>query len=53
MKTKLPSYRQYGQSMPKGKTERVEYAQLSKPKKGGMKKPKVSFKGYPYRSDSK
>lgn len=52
MKKKLPSYRPYGKSMPKGKVERKAYATV-KPKKGGMKKPSVSFKGYSYRSYSK
>jgi|TARA_R110000765_G_scaffold301860_1_gene396222 hypothetical protein len=52
MKNKLPEYRPYGQSMPKGQTKRVEYATV-KPKKGGMKKPSVSFKGYSYRSYGK
>jgi hypothetical protein len=53
MKKSLPSYRPYGKNMPKGNTTREEYMYLKKPKKGGMKKPKVSFKGYSYRSDSK
>ena len=52
MKKKLPGYKPYGKSMPKGKVERKAYATV-KPKKGGMKKPSVSFKGYSYRSYSK
>jgi|TARA_E500000318_G_scaffold100908_1_gene103983 hypothetical protein len=53
MKKKLPGYRPYGKSMPKGNTKREEYMYLKKPKKGGQKKPSVSFKGYSYRSYSK
>lgn len=53
MKKKLPGYRPYGKSMPKGNTKREEYTYLKKPKKGGQKKPSVSFKGYSYRSYSK